>query len=62
MSNKPKATYERNKALLSTITNRIFFCPRVKVLDERLRSVVGAKHDITDDLQPYLLKKYRKKP
>ena len=59
---REKAVYEKNRAMFSYIGNRIFFCPRVRVLNERLRKVVGKKYDITDDLQPYLLKKYRKKP
>ena len=59
---RAKAEYELNTAFLSVLSNRIFFCPRVRVLNERLRKVVGKKYDITDALQPYLLKKYRKKP
>jgi hypothetical protein len=61
-----KAEYERNRALFSVIGNRVFFCPRAKVLkdskgDARILLVVGKKYDITDDLQPYLLKRYRTK-
>lgn len=59
---RSKVKYERNMAFFSVLGNRIFFCPRVRVLNDRLRKVVGEKYDITDDLQPYLLKKYRKKP
>ena len=58
-----KAEYERNKAFFSVLGKRIYFCPRVRVLnDEGLRKVVGRKYDITDDLQKYLQKKYRCEP
>ena len=56
---KPKATYETNRVVFSVITQRIFFCPCLKVLDNGVREVVGNKYDVTADLQPYLLKKYR---
>lgn len=54
----------RNRALFSVISNRVFFCPRAKVLvnskgDASILLVVGKKFDITDDLQPYLQKRYR---
>ena len=61
MSKKPKATYETHRALFSALGNRIFFCPRVRVMGETVRQVVGKKYDVTDDLQPYLQKKYRSK-
>jgi hypothetical protein len=56
---KAKATYETNRVLFSVMTNRAFFCPRVKVLEDGVRLVVGKKYDVTADLQPYLLKKHR---
>lgn len=59
---RAKAEYEQSRALFSLLGNRVFFCPRVRVMPGEVRLVVGEKYDITDDLQPYLLKKYRKKP
>lgn len=46
--------------MFSFIGNRIFFCPKVRVVSETVRSVVGKKYDITDDLQKYLQKRYRR--
>ena len=60
MPKKSKATYERHRAMFSFIGNRIFFCPKVRVVSETVRSVVGKKYDITDDLQKYLQKRYRR--
>jgi hypothetical protein len=57
---KPKVVYETNRVLFSAITNRAFFCPRVKVLEDGGRLVIGKKYDVTSDLQPYLLKKHRR--
>ena len=57
---REKAVYEQHRAMFSFIGNRIFFCPKVRVVSETVRSVVGARYDITDDLQPYLKKKYRR--
>lgn len=56
---RAKVEYERNRALFSLVGNRVFFCPRVRVMPGEVRLVVGAKYDITADLQPYLLEKYR---
>jgi hypothetical protein len=61
---KPGLT--RNRALFSVLGNRVFFCPRAKVLKDsqchaRIFLVVGKKYDITEDLQPYLQKRYRVK-
>lgn len=56
---KPKATYETNRVMFSTMTKNIYFCPRVKVLHDGVRLVIGKKYDVTADLQPYLLKKHR---
>lgn len=52
-----------NVILQSLFGNRFYFCPKVKVWDEgRVCEVVGSrKFDVTDSLQPYLLKKYRRK-
>lgn len=53
------ATYEQNRVLMSVITNRFFFCNRVRVLDGGARKVVGRKVDVTRDLQPYLRSEFR---
>lgn len=52
--------YERNVVYRSVLTDRFYFAPKVKVLGERTRLVVGRKYDVTDSLQPFLLKKFRK--
>lgn len=59
---KPKepAVYEKNRAFFSVLGNRIYFVPRSRVVRGSIRKVVGKKYDITDDLQPLLLKKFRK--
>lgn len=51
---KSKPVYERGRVLHSLFSNRFFFCEKVRVLPNGLRQVVGKKHDVTDDLQPYL--------
>jgi hypothetical protein len=52
--------YERNQVFRSALTDRFYFAPKVKVLGEKTRLVVGRKYDVTDSLQPFLLKKFRK--
>jgi hypothetical protein len=52
--------YERNVVYRSVLTDRFYFAPKVKVLGEKTRLVVGKKYDVTDSLQPFLLKKFRK--
>lgn len=56
---KVKPVYEYNKVLVSLITKQIFFCQKVRVMGGGIYRVVGRKFDITKDLQPYLLKKYK---
>lgn len=51
--------YAYNKVLVSLISKRIFFCQKVRVMGDGVYKIVGRKFDITDDLQPYLLKKYK---
>jgi hypothetical protein len=53
--------YERNVIYRSTLTGEFYFAPKVRVLSENARCVVGRKFDVTDALQPYLSKKYRRK-
>lgn len=55
-----RATYERNVLYRSSLTGEFFFAPKVRVLSETIRSVVGRKYNVTAALQPYLLKKYRR--
>lgn len=55
------AQYERNVVYRSVLTERFYFAPKVKVLGEKTRLVVGRKYDVTDSLQPFLLKKFREK-
>ena len=54
--------YERNIVYRSTLTGQFYFAPKVRVMDKGVRCVVGKKHDITDQIQPFLMKKFRKKP
>lgn len=60
-SGKPRATYEYGRVLFSALGGRIFFCTKVRVMPNGVRMVVGKKYDVTEDLQPYLLKKHRRK-
>ncbi len=53
--------YERNVLWRSPLTGRFYFAPKVKVLDEAVRCVVGRKYDVTEALQPYLLKRFRRR-
>ena len=55
------AEYERNTVFRSTLTGRFYFVPKARVLTDTTRVVVGKKYDITDQLQPFLLKKFRRK-
>lgn len=52
---------ERNVLFRSPLTGQFYFAPKVRVLSETIRCVVGRKYDVTAALQPYLLKKYRKR-
>jgi hypothetical protein len=51
--------YERNVVYQSVLSGRFYFARKVKVLGPRTRLVVGRKVDITESLQPFLLKKFR---
>jgi hypothetical protein len=55
-----KAKYERNVLYRSGLGD-FWFAPKVRVLGETTRLVVGRKYNVTDALQPYLLKKFRRK-
>lgn len=60
---KKKATpeYTRNEVFRSELTGQFYFVPKARILENGVRLVVGKKHDITDQLQPFLLKKFRRK-
>jgi hypothetical protein len=53
--------YERNQVFRSTLTGQWYFAPKVKVIGKGVRLVVGRKYDITDRIEPFLLKKWRRK-
>ena len=53
--------YERNVLYRAALTGDFFFAPKVRVLAGNVRLVVGRKYNVTASLQPYLLKKFRKK-
>lgn len=55
------AEYERNVLYRAGLTGDFYFAPKVRVLDGNARLVVGRKYNVTSALQPYLLKKYRRK-
>lgn len=57
-SPRKPAVYEKNRVLMSVISNRFYFCSRVRVLEGGLRKVVGRKMDVTRDLQPYLRREF----
>lgn len=54
------AKYERNVLYRSGFGD-FWFAPKVRVLGETTRLVVGRKYNVTAALQPYLLKKFRRK-
>ena len=60
MSDLP-AVYERNQVFRSPLTGQWYFAPKVRVLNDGLCVVVGRKYDITDHIEPFLLKKWRRK-
>lgn len=51
--------YEKNVLFRSPLTGEFFFAPRVRVLNNTVRLVVGRKYNVTEALQPYLLKKFK---
>ena len=61
MSKRIDAEYERNVVYRSSLTDRFYFAPKVKRLNDSVNLVVGKKYDITDQLQPFLLKRFRRK-
>lgn len=52
--------YERNVVYRSSLTGQWYFAPKVRVLGEGLRCVMGRKYDITAQVEPFLLKKWRR--
>ena len=61
MSKTIDAEYERNVVYRSSLTGQFYFAPKVRVMSETTRLVVGKKYDITDHIQPFLLKRFRRK-
>jgi len=61
MTREP-AEYERNVVYRSSLTGQFYFAPKVRVMSGTTRLVVGKKYDITDQIQPFLLKRFRRKP
>lgn len=53
--------YEYNVLYRAGLTGDFYFAPKVKVMDGTTRLVVGRKYNVTEALQPYLLKKFRKR-
>lgn len=57
--------YEYDQVYKSLLTNHFYFAKRVRIernkdgKDTGSRTVIGLKIDITNNLQPYLLSKYR---
>ena len=62
MSKKIGAEYERNVVYRSSLTGQFYFAPKVRRLNDTVNLVVGKKYDITNQLQPFLLKRFRRKP
>lgn len=58
---KSDIEYERNQVYRSSLTGQWYFAPKVRVLDHGIRVVVGRKYDITAAVEPFLLKKWRRK-
>lgn len=55
------AEYERNRIFRSTLTGHWYFAPKVRVVGKDIRLVVGRQCDITEQIEPFLLKKWRRK-
>jgi hypothetical protein len=55
-----QVTEEKNRLVWSPFTGRFYFAPRSRVVDGKVWKIVGRKYDVTDDLQRYLSKKYRR--
>lgn len=56
-----KAQYERNVVYRSSLSGHFYFAPTVRVMEHGIRVVVGRKYDITRYLEPYLLKRWRRR-
>ena len=51
----------KHRVFQGMLSKKWFFAPCVREDKNGLNVVIGRKYDITDDLQPYLLKRYRRK-
>lgn len=61
MAEKKERVYIRNHVAQSVLgTRQFFFVPKAEVLPGGLLRVIGKKQDITEALQPYLLKRFRR--
>ena len=52
--------YEHNQVYRSSLTGQFYFAPKVRLLGGGVAVVVGKKYDITAQLKPFLLKKFRR--
>lgn len=58
---RKQRVYIRNHIAQSMLgTRQFFFIPKAEVLPGGILRVIGPKHDITEELQPYLLKRFRR--
>ena len=60
-SNAAGTIYEHNVVYRSPLTGQFYFAPKVRVLANGIRQVIGRKYDITKQIAPYLLTRYRPK-
>lgn len=60
-SRKTATIYRRNVVAFSSLTKKFFFCPKMKVLEGGVLQVVGEKYDVTEDLQKFVQKRYRRR-
>jgi len=51
-----------NHVLRSPLSGRLYFVKRAEIMPGGVLLVRGEKVDVTESLQPYLLKRYRAKP
>ena len=54
------ADYEYDVVYRSSLTGRFYFARKVRVLSTTTRCVVGRKYDITTQIEPFLLKRFRR--
>lgn len=62
MTERKKRDYAYNLVLQIVLNpERFFFAAKVEILPGNIMRVIGKKHDVTQSIQPWLMKKLRTK-